>query len=341
MVLNPDKGTTSISLVNEALYGAIQRGIDVSSVLLKARIDRELLTAPQARVTAASFSRLWIELADLLDDEFFAIDSHPLRRGGFKLMCQATLGCETLEQALRRILAFLRVVLNDIYGELVYEDDNAVIILHDHGVERRLFCYGTWLILVHGLLCWLGNRRIPIKALTLRPAKPADSSDYRIRFCENIEFTAPVSSVRIKRSYLALKVVQTPAALAAFMKDSPGSLLVQYRNEASLSSRIRQRLRTLSPEDWPELDSLAQLLGMSSSTFQRRMQAEGLSYQRLKDNLRRDMAIDLLSRADLTVSEVAAQTGFQETSAFHRAFKKWTGVSPGAYRRSSLEPADG
>lgn len=340
MVLSPDKGTTSIGLVHEALYGAIQRGVDVSSALQRAHIDPELLTAPQARVTAASFSKLWIALADLLDDEFFAIDSHPLRRGSFKLMCQATLGCENLEHALRRILAFLRVALDDVYGELVYEGDTAVIVIHDHGVERRLFCYGTWLILVHGLLCWLGNRRIPISALTMRPPKPIDSSDYRIRFCQDIQFSAPISSARIQRSYLELKVAQPPAALASFLKESPGSLLVQYRNYDSLSFKIRQRLRNLNPEDWPELDSLAQLLRMSYSTLQRRMQAEGVSYQRLKDNLRRDMAIDLLSRADLTVMEVAAQTGFQETSAFHRAFKKWTGVSPGAYRRSSAEPSD-
>jgi AraC-like DNA-binding protein len=62
-----------------------------------------------------------------------------------------------------------------------------------------------------------------------------------------------------------------------------------------------------------------------------------LSYQRLKDDLRRDIAIDLLSSGSVTVAEVAARTGFQETSAFHRAFKKWTGVSPGTYRTSSNE----
>lgn len=338
MLSSPDKGTTSIGLVHEALQGALDRGIDISSALLQAQISPELLAAPQSRITATSFSKLWVALADLLDDEFFAIDSHPLRRGGFKLMCQAALGCETLGHALRRILAFLRVALDDVYGELIYEEDEAVIVIHDHGVEQRLFCYGTWLILVHGLLCWLGNRRIPIEGLTMRPPKPDDSSDYRIRFCQNIQFSAPVSSARIKRSYLDLKVVQTPSTLATFMKESPGSLLVQYRNDESVSAKIRQRLRKLRPEEWPELDSLAQFLHISYSTLQRRMQAEGVSYQRLKDNLRRDIAIDLLSRADLTVTEVAAQTGFQETSAFHRAFKKWTGVSPGAYRRSSSGP---
>ncbi|MFJ4156214.1 AraC family transcriptional regulator [Pseudomonas sp. NPDC089752] len=336
----PDKGTTSIGLVHEALKGAIQRGIDISSALQRAQIDPSLLSSPQARVTAESFSKLWIALADLLDDEFFGIDSHPMRRGTFKLMCQAALSCETLGQALRRILAFLRIVLDDVYGELVYEGDRALIIIHDHGVERRLFCYGTWLILVHGLLCWLGNRRIPIEALCLRPDKPADSSDYRIRFCEDIQFRAPISSASVKRSYLELKVAQAPSSLHAFLKESPGGLLVQYRNHGSVSSKIRKRLRDLSPDEWPELDSLAQQLRVSYSTLQRRMQAEGVSYQRLKDNLRRDIAIDLLSRADITVTDVAVCTGFQETSAFHRAFKKWTGVSPGAYRRSSVDPSE-
>jgi len=142
------------------------------------------------------------------------------------------------------------------------------------------------------------------------------------------------------RDVLQLKVAQTPLALAAFLKESPASILVKYRNDESISARIRQRLRGQSPEAWPELETLAAVLRMSYSTLQRRLQAEGLSYQRLKDNLRRDIAINLLSQPGLTVTDVAEQTGFQETSAFHRAFKKWTGVSPGAYRRSQGEGAD-
>jgi len=334
MALAPDKGTTSIGLVHEALQGARARGLDVSAILQQAQIDPQLLEAPHARVSAGAFSRLWVALSDALDDEFFAIDSHPMRRGSFKLMCQVSLNCETLGQALRRMLALLRAILDDVYGELVCDAESAVILIQDHGVERRLFCYGTWLILVHGLLCWLGNRRIPIQQLDLRPQRPEDDSDYRMRFCDNLRFGAPVSQVVFERSFLELKVAQTPATLATFLKESPASLLVQYRNDDSISARIRQQLRGQTPEEWPELEALSKTLRISYSTLQRRLQAEGVSYQRLKDNLRRDIAINLLCRADLTVTDVAAQTGFQETSAFHRAFKKWTGVSPGAYRRT-------
>ncbi|CDF96827.1 MULTISPECIES: AraC family transcriptional regulator [unclassified Pseudomonas] len=332
------KGTTSIGLVREALSGAIQRGLDVQPILQFARIDPELLNAPQARVEASAFSRLWIALSDQLDDEFFGIDSHPMRRGSFQLMCHAVIGCRSLEHALQRILAFLRSILDDIYGTLEIEGDEARIIIHDHGIERRLFAYGTWLILVHGLLCWLANRRIPLQEVRFRPARPEDDSDYRMRFCADIEYGSATTWIRFDRSFLSLKIAQNNSHLSAFLREAPGNLLVKYRNDESLSALIRHRLREQGPDDWPELDAIAKDLRISSSTFQRRLQAEGTSYQRLKDDLRRDMAINLLSRAELSVSDVAALTGFQETSAFHRAFKKWTGVSPGAYRSNPAAP---
>lgn len=339
-VLAQDKGTTSIGLVHEALQGVVRRQLNTAVVLQQARIDPQLLASPQARVSTAAFSRLWVAISDLLDDEFFGIDSHPMRRGSFRLMCQAAIDAESLEDALRRILNFLRLVLDDIYGELMIDGSYAVIVIHDRGIERRLFSYGTWLILVHGLLCWLANRRIPILKLCFRPPRPADDSDYRMRFCEEIQFGMSSSLVRFDRSYLNLKVVQTSATMSTFMKESPASLLVKYRNEDSISIQIRMRLKDLNPDQWPELDKLAKVLGMSYSTLQRRLQAEGISYQRLKDNLRRDMAINLLCQFNMTVTEVATLIGFQESSAFHRAFKKWTGVSPGAYRRSNAEEGE-
>ncbi|VVP17608.1 putative HTH-type transcriptional regulator [Pseudomonas fluorescens] len=332
-----DKGTTSITLVHEALHSAKQRGMDLAFALVNADIDPQLLDAPRARVSAASFARLWVELADLLDDEFFGIDSHPMRRGSFKLMCHALLDCSTLGQALPRMLSFLRLVLDDIHGELHVKEDKAFILLQDQGILRRLFAYGTWFILVHGLSCWLVNQRIPLQKLSFRAPKPVDESDYRMRFCEDIQYDAPTTFVSFDKKFLDMKIAQSTTTISGFLKESPASLLVKYRNDDSIGAQIRRHLRGLSPDKWPERDDLALVLRMSNSTLQRRLQAEGTHYQNLKDDLRRDMAIDLLSRGDMTVTDVAAETGFQETSAFHRAFKKWTGVNPGAYRRDHLD----
>ncbi|GAB3663006.1 AraC family transcriptional regulator [Ramlibacter alkalitolerans] len=336
-----DKGTISVGLVREAVLVAAERGLDLPALVQQAGIEPALLEARRARVPAATYACLWSVLADAMDDEFFGMDTHPMRRGSFRLLCHAALSCHTLGHALQRMFTFLRVVLDDLHGELRCEGDDAWIVVHDRGAApNRMFTYATWLMLVHGLACWLVRRRIPLLEARFRCAEPEDTADYRTRFCETASFDAPITQVRIDANLLGLKVVETEASLVPFLREAPANLLVKYRNDASLSIQIRHRLRAQAPQDWPELDTLARVLHMSNTTVQRRLHAEGLKYQRLKDDLRRDIAIELLSGPSLAIAEVAERVGFQEPSAFHRAFKKWTGVSPGSYRRAAASPGD-
>ena len=102
-------------------------------------------------------------------------------------------------------------------------------------------------------------------------------------------------------------------------------------SDASITTRIRELLGSDLRGEVPSCEELTALLNMSPRTLRRRLGKEGISYQRIKDNARRDMAISLLSRERMTVSDVAEQVGFSDPSAFHRSFKKWTGQSPGAY----------
>ena len=139
-----------------------------------------------------------------------------------------------------------------------------------------------------------------------------------MRFCEEIEWRAERTSAVFEKNVLEYKVCQTLSTLPLFLKGTPSNFLVKYRNDDSTSITIRRRLKLLSPHTWPELDELARDLSMSSSTLQRRLYAEGFTYQRLKDNLRRDISISLLCRAGMTVDGVASEVGFIETSAFHR-----------------------
>lgn len=71
---------------------------------------------------------------------------------------------------------------------------------------------------------------------------------------------------------------------------------------------------------------------MSPQTLRRRLKDEGTSYQKLKDQLRRDMALFYLDQPDISIQGIAEMLGFAEPSTFHRAFKKWTGMTPGDYR---------
>jgi len=85
----------------------------------------------------------------------------------------------------------------------------------------------------------------------------------------------------------------------------------------------------------PDFDTLAAELNMTAATLRRRLHEEGATYQGIKDQLRRDLAISYLSDSDRSVVDIALELGFSERSAFHRAFQKWTGASPGNFGAAS------
>ena len=101
-----------------------------------------------------------------------------------------------------------------------------------------------------------------------------------------------------------------------------------------LESQVRRLIIDTVHQGVPDVKFVAEKFGMSHRTFQRRLSAEGTRYKELVAQVRQDIALDLLNRTDSSISEIAYLVGFTETSTFHQAFKRWTGQSPGEYRKT-------
>ncbi len=205
-------------------------------------------------------------------------------------------------------------------------------MIHDHGQPKRMFTYATFLILVHGLMCWLIDQRIGLNTIMVRCPKPQDIQDYLVRFGEDIQFNAEVNRVEFDAHYLDIKIKKDKKALYDFLEQTPQNLLVRFKNENALSVLIRRHLLKLHPAQWPELKDVAHQLNISEATVQRRLKHEGVSYQQIKNEIRCDIAVQRLSKTNDSIQDISEDLSFHDPSAFHRAFKKWTGVSPGAYR---------
>ena len=332
-----ERGTIAGDFVEEALRCAERRGVARVALLEQAGINPATLAAPLARVSAAQYGRLWSAVADVLDDEFFGQDSHPMRRGSFALLCHAALGSRDAGQALTRIAGFLRLVLDDLRCEIDTDATRVRIRLVDTAQPsthspRPMFAYATAFIMIYGLLCWLVGRRIPVLAAHLRCPEPAAAAEYRLMFCDALFFDQPASHVDLAPDCVTLPVVQTAATLKVFLREAPANFVVKYRNPDSLAARIRRKLRQAPPVDWPDSEDIAAALNMAEATLRRRLKQEGATYQSIRDALRRDLAIARLADTTQTIAEIAHALGFAEPSAFHRAFRKWTGVRPAAYR---------
>lgn len=305
--------------------------VDAQSLLEQVGLPREI----HAPITSEQYGALWHAVAQRMDDEFFGEGARPMRAGSFALLCHAILSTASLEHALRRALRFLRVVLDDPYGELVVEDGLARIVLKDAGALRSAFAYRTFWIIVHGVNCWLVGRRLPIRWVDFRCSAPPVGTDYRLFFGAPVRFDQPATQLVFDAEFLTLPPIRDERALRDFLRHAPANILVRYRHDAGLSATIRQKLHATPPAAWPSFDMLAHRLRIPAPTLRRRLQLEGQNYRAIKDEMRRARAMEALLNGDLGIADLASDLGFSEPSAFHRAFRKWTGQSPASFRRSA------
>ncbi len=308
-------------------------------VLAAAGIASELIATSRARVAASAYSALWLAIARELDDEFFGLDRRAMKVGSFALLSQAVLGCPNLDRAVRRMLRGLAVLLDDIDGELRAPPGSACaeIVIHNRiaGEADRRFAEETFLVLVHGLMCWLIGRRLALHEVVFAQSRPVHAGEYTQMFCRRIAFDAPLTCMRFDAAVLTAPVVQNAVSLKQFLTTAPQSVFLKYRNDDSWTARVRRCLRARLDQQpgWPVFESVAAELGLAETTLRRRLEAEGSSFQGIKDQLRSELAVDRLSNSDASVEAIGAMLGFQDVSAFHRAFKRWNGLRPGEFRK--------
>ncbi|HDR9140721.1 TPA: AraC family transcriptional regulator [Burkholderia vietnamiensis] len=319
----------SPGFVEDALECLHRQRIPAEPVLRAAGLP----VAVREPVTPQQYGRLWLAIASAIDDEFFGLAARPMRRGSFTLLCHAVLDAGTLEKALRRALQFLRVVLDEPRGELVVADGQAQIVLTQAGTPYSAFAYRTFWLILLGVACWLIGRRIPLQRIEFACPSPDQRSDYHQFFGVPVHFDRPDSRLAFNAAYLSLPTIRSAQSLKTFLRGAPGNLLVRYRHDSGWVAKTRAHLKALPAAEWPDFDTLAVRLGTTPATLRRRLRSEGQSFAAIKDELRSALAQALLRGHKLSVAEIAAELGFTEPSAFHRAFRKWTGTSPGAFRR--------
>ncbi|MDI2590286.1 AraC family transcriptional regulator [Pseudomonas sp. 681] len=333
-----EKDTIAIQLVREALLQSCAPGATTNEVLHKVGIDPGLLPSADARVPATAYARLWRLLARRGDDEFFGMDPRKLKSGSLEFLCRCAMLQPTLAAGLTSGLGFLSLMLEKMPAQLVRQQSLAeIVLLEDDHDPRRAFTYFTYWMIVHGVACWLAGRRIPILAIELRCPMPDFCTDYQVMFSENLRFDRPRTRMIFAADCLDLPIKRSPEELKRFLAHAPANILVKYRDPQSLASRIKQDLRQIPAEHWPEAETLAQQLCMSASTLRRRLAEEGQTWQGLKDSVRKELAIVWLAEPGISFAEIATRLGFADASSFYKAFRKWSGSNPGHYRSLILD----
>ena len=324
---------TPIAFIRAIVLGYRARGMDPANVLRQARIPQAWLHDPGARVTAGQMETVSALAMQELDDEALGWFSRRLPWGSYGMLARASLTSPTLEIALKRWCRHHHLLTDDLALHFEQGRDSATLHIEearDFG-EMREFCLVSMLRNLLGYACWLLDSRIALTETTLPFPAPVHVDAYPYLFPGPLRFDAEVASIRFDNRYLGLPPRRDEAALRAMLQRALPLTVRQYRRDRLLVHSVRQLLAA-APAIAHTAEHVAAQLNLSVRTLHRQLKEEGVSLQKLKNDVRREQAIRLLLQTRKPVKQIALAVGFDSEKSFSRAFRGWLGVAPGRFR---------
>ena len=325
------------------------RGYDFSNVLREAGVEfdpmDESTPGYHAEISAMQYSRIYQSVLSLLQDETFGTTGSDLvAPGAFRMMCYCIISCENLGQAIQRASEFYRTFFDERsqlyanfseqytrvgYRNLVREGRPRVMAADAYGLS-------VW----HRFFGWLCGRPIELKRVDFTGDVPERLQKYEDLFGCPLYFKQANDLLYFDSDCLTWPVVHTEHSLREFLRTAPYQLLMMENSPDAdnLSAQVKAMIGHDFSEGFPAFETISSALSMSAPTLRRRLKREGTTFQKLKDDARCEAAKLCLDRPDLSINEVALQMGFTDPSAFHRSFKKWTGMTPGQFRTERRRP---
>ena len=278
-----------------------------------------------------------------------------ISRNSFKLLCRCMESSSNLWEALERAEEFTELQTEDKYTiSFSVNSEHAVIeynletqfpedkeppapidVLNKDRVNAFTACSGmhVW----HKLCCWLVGEHIEVSRADFNFAFIDD--DYHESLLARfsyipLTYDCDSNKLYIPKKYLDYKLVNSKDSMDSFLENMLLELLAFPDNSQSVKNKIKTMLGSNFANGTPSFEEIADTINTSPSGLRRKLIKENTSYQKIKDECRRDIAIDLLRRGQLSISEISKKLGYIETGSFSRSFKQWTGESPHNYKKS-------
>lgn len=331
----PAHASVSASLTQAVLQAAERQGLPREELLASSGLDEAQLTDPDARVPLQAQQRLWqtIQLELQHPEPGLAIGQQ-LAPGPFSVLGYLLQSSPTLAEALETAQRYQRLVGEGGELQLLEQDDRLYLIYQpsppDHPANRpRILAL---------MACWVQWMRPLLKdfrllAAQLAHAEPAQLEAYHDCFDCPLEFSTAHYALVLPAAQYHARLTQANPALQSLLRQHAEALLAQLPSE-SLSARVVGLLGAQLSHGEPDRAALASQLHLSERTLQRRLAEEGSSYQQLLNDTRRQLAERHLRDRQLAATDIALLLGYSEPSVFFRAFRQWTGLTPGEYRAS-------
>ena len=309
-------------------------GLDIHALFEEAGLELTALSDADARFPTERISLLWqLAVTRSGNPAVGLTNSSVVKPGSFDVVAYAMMSSANLHGTLERAVRYVDILSDAATLTIADNREGHRLILElfggKHPVPRQRFEFDLMTLLT--FFRWVTNRDLRPLAFELRFPPPADPQPYQDAFKCPLRFNAPVNALLFARADITLPLPTAHPELAE-AHERIASEHLQRLDPAQTCHRVRAVIIRHLPDGQPQRPRIATILGMSERTLQRRLAAEGTGFSQALDAVRADLANLYVTRGTHTLSEIAFLLGYTELSPFTRAFKRWTGMAPSAYR---------
>jgi AraC-like DNA-binding protein len=309
-------------------------GVDVVKVLSEAGFSHDDFRDPNARLSREATAKLWRAAVAHTGDAAFGLEAaRYVTQTTFHGLGVAVLASATLADAMRRLVRYHRLVCDSAELALEVESCCARLVMRpreEAGEQPVHEATDAVLALIVRTSRLITNRTFALERVQFRRPEPRDSEPYARVFRCPLRFGAADDALFFDAAQLDGRLLMANPELAQRNDEAVREYLARV-DQGSIVHLVREKLAKRLA-DKPSPQEIARALGMSQRSLQRRLRESGTSYEGVLGEMRKELACSYLRQGRYSVGELAFTLGFEDASAFARAFRRWTGVSPSAFR---------
>ena len=327
-----DQWTVTVLAARPAVAALEARGIDPDAALRAAALTPEALADVEARIPYRVVGALWDAAAEAAGDPSFGVHvAEALPIGALDVLDYVMSAEATAGAGISRLLRYVRLVHDGADLRLVVDPPQARVVGRVLGPPApQLDEFALTLLLVRSRRAtgveWTPER------MAFQHGRAHDEGELSRVFGCPLDFGAPEVELRFPASVLELPHVRADSTLLAVVSRYCDAALETLPARGDLVARASTAIARRMSTEAPTLSGTAAAIGLPERTLQRRLAAAGVSHSALVDHVRRALATKHLADAALSIAEIAFLLHFADSTAFDRAFKRWTGETPARYR---------
>jgi AraC-like DNA-binding protein len=327
--------SVSILMVRALIEAVEHGGVSRARLLAAAGLEPERLDDTNARLAFADYGRVQHAALELSGDPALGLHLGELTSASaFDLIGHLTDHAATLREAITTITRYSALLSESPASSLHEEGETATLAFAFPRIDSphvRLPAELALSGMLKLLRLFVGPDARP-RGVFFAYKAPDYRDEYARTFGGLERFEQTFTGIVFERAWLARTQLHKNAELYALLEEQAQRSLGRLARDGSLARTVMLQLTATDPKALPAMDGVARALGMSARSLRRRLSEEGVAYRDLVERARAGIAQRMLQDAGTTMKETAFALGFATPAAFQRAFKRWTGMTPGAYR---------